>query len=65
MLFRAGEPRRGQPGNFALPPVCAACAARHRAETFDPSLTKRAVSRFANFDMVGAMALGVAALFFG
>lgn len=46
-------------------PMCAACTAQHRAQVHPPTLLQRVASSFATFDMVGAVMLGVAALFCG
>lgn len=56
------DPNRYVPTTLALP-VCAACAARHRAGTVEPTLLQRIVTSFENLDMVGAIVQCAAALF--
>jgi len=57
------DPNRYLPTTLALP-VCAACAAQHRAGTVEPTLLKRFATSFETFDMVGAIAMVVGAMFF-
>lgn len=57
-------PTRYDPIGVELP-ICAACAAQHRAQVTEPTRLERVASSFATFDMVGAVMLGVAALFCG